>query len=73
MISSHERFLLIANGSGFFEEGTSSFRPRFGGSGLPASHIQTIFTRCSTFLNSGSPVTKAALCSTAEVRAKQSA
>jgi len=36
-------------------------------------YTQIISTRCSTFLNSGSPVTMIALCSIAEARIKQSA
>ena len=44
-----------------------------GESELFTYYIQTISTKCSTFLNSGSPVTKIALSSTAEARTKQSA
>ena len=36
-------------------------------------YTQIMSARCSTFLNSGSPVTMIALCSMAEARTKQSA
>jgi len=51
----------------------SHLRRKKGGGELPASYIQTISISSSTFLNSGSPVTRVAFCSIAETRAKQSA
>jgi len=59
----------ISEPKSFLTEG----RQKQGKNELLTYDIQTISTKCSTFLNSGSPVTKIALCSTAEARAKQSA